>query len=183
MPTRPDLRAIASNVKEAFADMDRETLLDILTFVIKEYVVEGPPPMLVHQAETLSDLKGAGHHGAADPLRTSRACDVCRRRRAGECPCRQRDAAAPRRATAPRTRERAATSRRGRAGRRDHAEPEAAASCSAASHPAPSRSAAARQRAAAGAGRVLARPAARRSRGPGTSATIAASARARSARS
>jgi hypothetical protein len=58
MPSRPDLRDIASNVKEAFADADRETLLDILTFVIKEYVVEGPPPMLVHQAETLSDLKG-----------------------------------------------------------------------------------------------------------------------------
>jgi len=36
--------------------MDREALLDILTFVVKEYVVEGPPPMLVHQAETLSDL-------------------------------------------------------------------------------------------------------------------------------
>src|SRR3954452_13872790 len=59
MPTRPDLRAIASNVKEAFADMDRETLLDVLTFVVKEYVVEGPPPMLIHQAETLSDLQGA----------------------------------------------------------------------------------------------------------------------------
>ena len=32
---------------------------EVLTFVLKEYVVEGPPPMLVHQAETLSDLKGA----------------------------------------------------------------------------------------------------------------------------
>ena len=57
MPSRPDLRDIASNVKEAFADADRETLLDVLTFVIKEYVVEGPPPMLIHQAETLSDLQ------------------------------------------------------------------------------------------------------------------------------
>ena len=57
MPSRPDLREIASNVKDAFADADRETLLDILTFVVKEYVVEGPPPMLIHQAETLSDLK------------------------------------------------------------------------------------------------------------------------------
>ncbi len=59
MPSRPDIRDIASNVKEAFADADRETLLEVLTFVVKEYVVEGPPPMLVHQAETLSDLKGA----------------------------------------------------------------------------------------------------------------------------
>ncbi|MBL0219054.1 MAG: hypothetical protein IPQ07_34945 [Myxococcales bacterium] len=58
MPSRPDLREIASNLKDAFADADRETLLEVLTFVLKEYVVEGPPPMLVHQAETLSDLKG-----------------------------------------------------------------------------------------------------------------------------
>ena len=57
MPSRPDLRELASNVKDAFADADRETLLDVLTFVIKEYVVEGPPPMLIHQAETLSDLR------------------------------------------------------------------------------------------------------------------------------
>jgi hypothetical protein len=57
MPSRPDLRELAANVKEAFADADRETLLDVLTFVIKEYVVEGPPPMLIHQAETLSDLR------------------------------------------------------------------------------------------------------------------------------
>src|SRR6185436_6178508 len=35
-----------------------ETLLEILTFVVKEYVVEGPPPMLVHQAETVADLQG-----------------------------------------------------------------------------------------------------------------------------
>jgi hypothetical protein len=58
MPSRPDLRELAANVKDAFAEMDRETLLDILTFVVKEYVVEGPPPMLVHQAETLADLQG-----------------------------------------------------------------------------------------------------------------------------
>ncbi|MBA3453724.1 MAG: hypothetical protein H0T42_11585 [Deltaproteobacteria bacterium] len=59
MPSRPDLREISSNVREAFTEADRETLLDILTFVIKEYVVEGPPPMMIHQAETLSDLQGA----------------------------------------------------------------------------------------------------------------------------
>jgi hypothetical protein len=59
MPSRPDLREIASHVREAFAEVDRETLLEILTFVVKEYVVEGPPPMLVHQAETLADLQGA----------------------------------------------------------------------------------------------------------------------------
>jgi hypothetical protein len=59
MPSRPDLRDLASNVRDAFAELDRETLLDVLTFVLKEYVVEGPPPMLVHQAETLADLRGA----------------------------------------------------------------------------------------------------------------------------
>jgi hypothetical protein len=59
MPSRPDLREIASNVREAFAELDRDALLEILTFVVKEYVVEGPPPMLVHQAETLADLRGA----------------------------------------------------------------------------------------------------------------------------
>lgn len=58
MPSRPDLRELAANVKDAFGEMDRETLLEILTFVVKEYVVEGPPPMLVHQAETLADLQG-----------------------------------------------------------------------------------------------------------------------------
>jgi hypothetical protein len=59
MPARPDLREIASNVRDAFADLDKDALLDILTFVVKEYVVEGPPPMLVHQAETLADLRNA----------------------------------------------------------------------------------------------------------------------------
>src|SRR3954470_15437728 len=70
MPSRPDLRDIASNVREAFADADRDTLLDILTFVIKEYVVEGPPPMLVHQAETLADLRGASFATLISALQT-----------------------------------------------------------------------------------------------------------------
>lgn len=70
MPSRPDLRDIATNVKEAFADADRETLLEVLTFVLKEYVVEGPPPMLVHQAETLSDLRGASFATLISALQT-----------------------------------------------------------------------------------------------------------------
>lgn len=56
MPTRPDLRDITTGVKDALADCDRDTLLDILTFVIKEYVVDGPPPMLMHQTESIADL-------------------------------------------------------------------------------------------------------------------------------
>jgi hypothetical protein len=70
MPSRPDLRDIATNVKEAFADADKETLLDVLTFVIKEYVVEGPPPMLMHQAETLSDLQGMSFAQLISALQT-----------------------------------------------------------------------------------------------------------------
>src|SRR5215468_207348 len=70
MPSRPDLREIASNVKDAFADADRETLLDVLTFVIKEYVVEGPPPMLIHQAETLSDLQSPSFAQLISALQT-----------------------------------------------------------------------------------------------------------------
>ena len=70
MPSRPDLRDIASNVKDAFADASRETLLEVLTFVIKEYVVEGPPPMLVHQAENLADLKGASFATLISALQT-----------------------------------------------------------------------------------------------------------------
>src|SRR5258706_6357737 len=70
MPSRPDIREIVSNVRDAFADMDRNTLLEILTFVIKEYVVEGPPPMLVHQAETLADLQNASFAQIISALQT-----------------------------------------------------------------------------------------------------------------
>jgi outer membrane biosynthesis protein TonB len=70
MPSRPDLRDIASHVKEAFAEMDRDALLDILTFVVKEYVVEGPPPMLVHQAETLADLQNLSFAQLVTALQT-----------------------------------------------------------------------------------------------------------------
>src|SRR5690606_19825056 len=70
MPSRPDLRELAANVKEAFGEMDRETLLDILTFIVKEYVVEGPPPMLVHQPETLADLQGLSFAQLISALQT-----------------------------------------------------------------------------------------------------------------
>lgn len=58
MPQRPDLRQISGNIRDALGDCDRETLLDMLTFVFKEYVVEGPPPLLVGQAERIPDLEG-----------------------------------------------------------------------------------------------------------------------------
>lgn len=56
MPSRPDLRDLTASVRDAFAGADRETLLNVLTFVVQEYVVDGPPPMLMHQAEKLADL-------------------------------------------------------------------------------------------------------------------------------
>src|SRR5678815_5221934 len=70
MPTRPDLRDIAHNVRDALGDCDREQLIDVLTFVLKEYVVEGPPPMLIHQAETLSDLQGTSFAQLITALQT-----------------------------------------------------------------------------------------------------------------
>jgi hypothetical protein len=70
MPSRPDIRDLAANVKEAFADADRDTLLDVLTFVVKEYVVEGPPPMLVHQVENLADLAGLSFAQLVTTLQT-----------------------------------------------------------------------------------------------------------------
>ena len=70
MPSRPDLRDIATNVREAFGDADRETLLDILTFVVKEYIVEGPPPMLIHQAEGLAELAGTSFAQLVTALQT-----------------------------------------------------------------------------------------------------------------
>jgi hypothetical protein len=70
MPSRPDLREIATNIRDAFAEADRDTLLDVLTFVVKEYVVDGPPPMLIHQAETLSDLQNLSFAQLISALQT-----------------------------------------------------------------------------------------------------------------
>jgi hypothetical protein len=70
MPTRPDLRDIAHNVRDALGDCDRDTLVELLTFVLKEYVVEGPPPMLVHQTETIADLHGLSFAQLVSALQT-----------------------------------------------------------------------------------------------------------------
>jgi hypothetical protein len=70
MPERPDLRLIAGNIREALAGFDKDQLLDILTYVFKEYVVEGPPPLLVHQAERLADLEGLSFPQLVGALQT-----------------------------------------------------------------------------------------------------------------
>ena len=70
MAERPDLRQISSNITEALAECDADTLRDILTFVFKEYVVEGPPPFLVHQTERIEDLEGLSFAEVITALQT-----------------------------------------------------------------------------------------------------------------
>jgi hypothetical protein len=57
MPQRPDLRQIAGDIRTALDGYDRDALAEILTYVFKEYVVESPPPLLVHQTERMEDLR------------------------------------------------------------------------------------------------------------------------------
>ncbi len=58
MPERPDLRQIAVSLREALDGLEREALIDVLTYVLNEYVVEGPPPLAAAQVERLEDLAG-----------------------------------------------------------------------------------------------------------------------------
>ncbi len=58
MPERPDLRQIAVSLREALDGLEREALVDVLTYVLNEYVVEGPPPLAAAQVERLEDLAG-----------------------------------------------------------------------------------------------------------------------------
>jgi hypothetical protein len=58
MPERPDLRQVAASLREAAAGLDRDALVDVLTHVLSEYVIEGPPPLAAHQVERLEDLAG-----------------------------------------------------------------------------------------------------------------------------
>ncbi len=55
---RPDLRQISVDIGQALKGYDREQLVAMLTFVFKEYVVEGPPSVLVSQVDELSALSG-----------------------------------------------------------------------------------------------------------------------------
>jgi hypothetical protein len=58
MPERPDLRQVAASLREAASGLDRDALVDVLTHVLSEYVIEGPPPLAAHQVERLEDLAG-----------------------------------------------------------------------------------------------------------------------------
>src|SRR5512147_1950961 len=58
MPERPDLRKIATDIREALTSYPREALVDILTYVFQAYVVEGAPVVHALQPERLQDLEG-----------------------------------------------------------------------------------------------------------------------------
>jgi hypothetical protein len=70
MPERPDLRDIAANIADALGGFDRDQLLDVLTYVFKEYVVEGPPPLLAGPSETVADLEGLSFAQLIQTLQT-----------------------------------------------------------------------------------------------------------------
>ena len=70
MPERPDLRQIAQSLRESLDGLSREALVDILTYVLNEYVVEGPPPLAAGQIETLEDLAELDLAGLISALQT-----------------------------------------------------------------------------------------------------------------
>ncbi|HTE56150.1 MAG TPA: hypothetical protein VK698_35100 [Kofleriaceae bacterium] len=70
MAERPDLREIASSLREALGGLERDALVEILTYVLNEYVVEGPPPLAAAQVERLEDLAGLSLAGLVGALQT-----------------------------------------------------------------------------------------------------------------
>lgn len=68
MPERPDLRQIAASLRESVGVLDREALVEVLTYVLNEYVVEGPPPLAAAQVERLEDLAGLSLAGLISAL-------------------------------------------------------------------------------------------------------------------
>lgn len=58
MPERPDLRKIASDIREALVSYPPDALVDILTYVFQAYVVEGAPVVHAPQPERVQELEG-----------------------------------------------------------------------------------------------------------------------------
>lgn len=56
------------SLREALDGLEREALVDILTYVLNEYVVEGPPPLAPSQVERLEDLAGLDLAGLISAL-------------------------------------------------------------------------------------------------------------------
>jgi hypothetical protein len=54
----PNIRDLVGDIREALERFPRETLVEILTYVFKEYVVEGPAPIAAAPATMRDDLEG-----------------------------------------------------------------------------------------------------------------------------
>jgi len=70
MAERPDLRQIAAALRESLDSLERDALVDVLTYVLNEYVVEGPPPLAAVEVERLDDLAGLSLAGLVSALQT-----------------------------------------------------------------------------------------------------------------
>jgi hypothetical protein len=70
MPERPDLRQIAASLRESLDGLEREALVELLTYVLNEYVVEGPPPLGALEVEKLEELAGLSLAGLIGSLQT-----------------------------------------------------------------------------------------------------------------
>ncbi len=69
MPDRPDLRKIATDIREALDSYPREALAEILTHVFQAYVVEGVPSVHAAQPERLNELEGLAFPDLIDALK------------------------------------------------------------------------------------------------------------------
>jgi hypothetical protein len=56
----PNIRELVGDIREALDRFPREALIEILTYVFKEYVVEGPAPIQGAPAPLRDDLEGMG---------------------------------------------------------------------------------------------------------------------------
>jgi hypothetical protein len=63
----PNIRELVGDIREALDRFPREALIEILTYVFKEYVVEGPAPIQGAPATLRDDLEGMGF---AEVIRT-----------------------------------------------------------------------------------------------------------------
>jgi hypothetical protein len=54
----PNIRELTSDIREALDRFPREALIEILTYVFKEYVVEGPAPIQGAPANMRDELEG-----------------------------------------------------------------------------------------------------------------------------
>ncbi len=54
----PNIRDLVGDIREALDRFPREALVEVLTYVFKEYVVEGPAPIATAPAEIHDDLAG-----------------------------------------------------------------------------------------------------------------------------